>query len=1102
MKKSFFLIFIAVISYHDLFATHIVGGEMRYEYVGTGGAANSKQYRIKLLLLRGQTGASFITQYIVGVFNNDNNSKVNGPDENENWAAVEDFSSPLSVPILISPCIQFPPNLIYTYKTYSFLITLPNNNTGYTVAFQTFSRQNSNNVDDNQGANYLCVIPGLNDLPLPRIDNSPQFKLPISVVCANSNFSLDFSATDADAGDSLSYAFCVAYDGGLATFADFRNPAPPPYQSVNYTFPFNAFNPLGPQASINPATGFITGIAPGAGRYVLCVCITVFRNGVPFATHRKDLIVEVSGCIPTQATAMPSFTTCNGFNIQFDHTSLGALSVFWDFGDPSTLADTSTLDNPVYVYSDTGVYNVRLIINKGGDCSDSTTMTVGVFPGFMPGFAVLPPFCVGQPIRFDDTTRTSYGTVNNWSWNFGDPTTAADTSHAQNPIYTYNAPGTYTVKLESGNSKGCKDTSSRVINVIPSPVLTLFPRDTTYCGRDSLRLTATGTGTFSWTPNTFITGANTAAPFVFPTSQTKYFVTLDNLGCRTRDSVRVTPSLDLTNSIVASPANICEGDTLTLTGSSNRVNVTWLWSPFTRLVAPGSQTTRAFPISNTTYTLTTRWGNNCIATATKAVNVTPLALSNAGPDTSYCAGQPGVMLNASGGISYQWTPAAGLSNPNIPNPVASPLATTTYIVSVGVMGCSRRKPDTVVVTVRPRPILQMPGDTLICAIDTLQLTAGGTGNFVWTPATNISSTNIPNPLVSPDLPTTYYVRLTDAFNCVTNDSVFIDVKPDVTVDAGRDTTICATERFQLNTTGDGLNYSWSPSTGLSNPNTKNPIATPTVTTLYTVTANIGKCQRTSDINITVTPIPNANAGLDSTVCIGFNAQLNASGGSIYSWTPTTYLSNPAIADPEVIQPRQSILYVVTVSDTLGCARMIKDSVLIRVIPKINVDAGPSDTSVVEGQTLALLATGAPTFLWTPGTWLNDPTIPNPVFTPGDNITYTVTGTDAAGCLGTDTIRVTVYELDPDMYVPTAFTPNGDGINDIFKPILLGMRKLNYFKIFNRYGELVYETRETGKGWNGIYKGKPQDMATFVWVAEGITFKNETRQKKGNVILIR
>jgi len=93
-------------------------------------------------------------------------------------------------------------------------------------------------------------------------------------------------------------------------------------------------------------------------------------------------------------------------------------------------------------------------------------------------------------------------------------------------------------------------------------------------------------------------------------------------------------------------------------------------------------------------------------------------------------------------------------------------------------------------------------------------------------------------------------------------------------------------------------------------------------------------------------------------------------------------------------------------------------------------------------------------------------------------------------------------VDPDMYVPSAFSPNGDGKNDIFRPILLGMKSLNYFRIYNRWGQLVYESASKTGGWNGMYAGKPQDPGGFVWMAQGVTYKNELKTKKGNFVLIR
>ena len=181
-----------------------------------------------------------------------------------------------------------------------------------------------------------------------------------------------------------------------------------------------------------------------------------------------------------------------------------------------------------------------------------------------------------------------------------------------------------------------------------------------------------------------------------------------------------------------------------------------------------------------------------------------------------------------------------------------------------------------------------------------------------------------------------------------------------------------------------------------------PLATPLQTITYQVIGNIGTCSDTSDVTIIVAPYPPANAGPDSTICIGFSAQVFASGGSSYIWSPTTYLSNPFIPNPQVIHPAGNITYTVTVTDTLGCTKAITDVVTVTVIPPLHVGAG-ADTSIVAGQPLPLHGSGASNYLWswTPTTlpgWMNATTVPNPTVTPEDNITYILNGTDnmAAG----------------------------------------------------------------------------------------------------------
>ena len=107
-----------------------------------------------------------------------------------------------------------------------------------------------------------------------------------------------------------------------------------------------------------------------------------------------------------------------------------------------------------------------------------------------------------------------------------------------------------------------------------------------------------------------------------------------------------------------------------------------------------------------------------------------------------------------------------------------------------------------------------------------------------------------------------------------------------------------------------------------------------------------------------------------------------------------------------------------------------------------------------------------------------------------------------GCFALDTISVTVYKVNAGLYVPNAFTPNGDGINDVFRPIPIGMKQINYFKVFNRWGQLMYSTTDQFAGWDGNYKGRPQDPAVYVWIVQGLDFDNNTITQKGTMVLIR
>jgi gliding motility-associated-like protein len=560
----------------------------------------------------------------------------------------------------------------------------------------------------------------------------------------------------------------------------------------------------------------------------------------------------------------------------------------------------------------------------------------------------------------------------------------------------------------------------------------------------------------------------------------------------------------------------CDGFTLSFSNNASSNNIqTWFWD----FGVPGTNTdtsilatpTFTYPDTGTyTITLIVNKGLACSDIARARVKVYPGFFPNF-TVAGQCKNRPIVFSDATVatyGVPNSWSwnfgdPSTTLDVSTQQNPSYIYTSSGNYTVSLLVTsskGCS----DTITkeIAVLDKPTFGLTNDTLICDIDTLQLQAVGIGTFDWSPNYNISSLTGPSPLVSPDIPFTYNVTFTDAFGCVGSDSVRINVKSFVTLEAGNDTTICRTDAITLRPFSDGLNYEWRPAATLSNPAIKNPIARPLSDIKYYVTSRIGKCFADDSLSVRVVPYPTIQASNDTAICFGDNAQLSASGGVFYTWLPASYLTNNLIARPVSVSPPASVRYVVFVRDTIGCPKPSIDTVFVRVYPKILADAGPRDTSVVEGEPLVLNGSGGVSYVWSPPLYLNNTNSKNPVSQPRNNIEYVVRASNEAGCFGTDTILVKVFFVAPGFYVPNAFSPNGDGRNDVFRPILLGMKSLDRFAVYNRWGQMVFSTTTIGQGWDGNFGGRGQDAATYVWLVDGVDFRNNRVKKQGTVVLIR
>jgi len=1113
--KKFVITIILSVFLVNAFAAHIKGGFITYRYLGPG-IINSSNLRYRITLTIYMTcdnlGPGQLSNPInLTVFRGDGTTQFDNPSVNiTNQYRLGKGAD--------EPCITGDQSgCYYTIVEYELnSYELPVSADGYTISYQRCCRiPGMDNILNSAsvGNTYSIKIPGTaSAVPNANRNSSPDFKVnDTAVVCGGSYFSFPLDAIDPD-GDVLVYTLCTAFDGG-STNEPAPNPAAqPPYGTVSYQGGFSGAQPMGPEVTINPTTGLLSGVAPtitSTGEYVVTVCVTEYRNGIFLAESRKELHIRVRDCIPLIARLDPKPVTCDGFNVSFSNAEMlpSGSNYEWNFGDPASgPLNFSSSPTPSHPFTDTGIFTIKLkVFLAGGLCADSTTSIVKVYPGFFPGFNINPPFCKGIPVQFTDQTTSNYGIPTGWRWNFGNNAATNDSSTAKNPSYTYPDAGIYTVKLVVSNTFGCTDSTTRQVTITDNPTLRVIPKDTTYCSLDSVTLTATGTGNFNWTPATNMIGANTATPTVFPSVPTQYFVSLNANGCVSRDSVTVNPVNNVTASITASATTICEQDTITLTGNSNYTNnVTWLWSPPGSLEKATAKVTKAFPPGNTQYVLTARWGRSCTANTTQNITVNPLAVPNAGNNAAICKGQGTAQLQASGGIRYQWIPATGLSNPNIANPVAAPSVTTTYKVLVGVAGCTATKADSLTVLVRELPEANLVDDTLICSIDTLRLLTNPAASYVWSPDYMINSLTASSPLVSPDVPSVYYTILTDQFGCVKEDSIVIDVKLFVTVDAGNDTVICRTDTFHIRTVSDALSYQWSPATYLNSDKTKNPVATPLDSFItYRVIGNIGKCQSRDSVTVRTVPYPIATINNPPGICFGGSATLQAGGGSSYTWTPVTFLSASNIAAPVSVNPTVDMLYTVSVSDSFGCPKADTASTWVRVRPPVLAETGIRDTSIVIGQSIQMNASGGDQYIWEPAQWISDINTPRAIATPEENITYKLTVTQLPeNCSGTDTVRITVFKLPPSFYVPTAFSPNGDGRNDVLRPKALGMRSIRFFRVFNRLGQLIFETTQLDKGWDGFYKGNPQDPAAYVWMAQGETYKGELITRKGSAVLIR
>jgi hypothetical protein len=575
-----------------------------------------------------------------------------------------------------------------------------------------------------------------------------------------------------------------------------------------------------------------------------------------------------------------------------------------------------------------------------------------------------------------------------YSWS---PAIGLDNPTIANPIASPPQTTEYTLKVT--NTNGCESFQTYIVAIAEKPKIAAVAP---ICAGASVQLSASGGDTYQWFPPESVDTATKANPIAKPKVSTRYKVITTRGQCT--DSAFVDVEVIVPIAKAGADKTTCTGGSVQL-GDTAKAGESYTWTPTDGLNNSILSNPIATPTKTTQYILEV-WKNGCTAYDTVLVTVVGKTMAIVSGDTAICGGQK-VQLVASGGSNYSWTPTVGLDNPSVSNPIASPQITTKYKVIVSNGDCK----DSAFVTVSVSPFSGANAgiDKTICPGASTQIGAPPeTGNtYIWSDNIAVNERSLSNPTVSPNTTTEYIVTVTNATGCVATDTVLVTVG-NIVAKVSNDTTICSGTSVQLLASG-GANYTWTPTTGLSNPSIENPAASPTTTTTYKVKVSSGTCEDSAFVTITVNPQPIAKAGQDKTLCIGESTEIGeaAQAGFTYQWQPTNGLDDATKANPTA-SPTSTTQYILTVSGNGGCTS--SDTVLV-TIGTIKAIVS-NDTNICEGASAKLFASGGAKYEWSPSVGLDDSSIATPTANPTSTTKYKVL-VSSGTCIDSNFVTVTI-----------------------------------------------------------------------------------------------
>ncbi len=947
---------------------------------------------------------------------------------------------------------------------------------------------------------------------------------PAQTVVANSQFSLIANPDTACENTTISF-----------TTLNYTS------NDLSYYFEFGDGQTWGPIGVASPNHTYTQ-----AGKYQVQLTVTT-KNGcvdslptpyqvVIYGPTASFTAVDTVGCAPLLVTFTDNSTS--------DGTHAIVKRV-WNFGDGSPLYTAPNALPFTYTYKTQGVYSVTLTLTDASGCTDSSThlnMVTVSLP--QASFSAIggDSTCPNTQMNFSNTSTGGYNPNFLWYFQPGPPAPGSNP-----PSATYAAAGIYYDSVTMTDMYGCVSKAIDTITV-GSPMAAFSVNDSTgSCPPLSVAFTYTGGAYYKSIEWQFGDGGvayDTLTPTNFytkPGTDTAKLIVTSPGGC-TDTAFKLITVLGPTGQLNYSPLEGCDSVVVNLNvTASNVTSYIWIYGddstlgpvPTTSVThtyypPPPGQTAKYLPgviLEDPNGCFVAQFGDS-LSDSVLAVGILPAFSMN---NKLFC--DSGIVKFTSKTwsndtiTSYLWNFGDGTSaGPGlIPDTSHDYNVTGLYQPFLTVttkFGCSQTQLVDSTVKVVPSPQATISGEISQCVPSSLTLFGNptfvdtSTANWQWSWNYFPGTATMQHPTVQPPTYTKaglYFTQLTvtnlSGCSTVILDSAFAYGLP--TLNVSPDTpTICLGQTVQLNASG-AVTYIWTPAGGLSNPNSPNPIDSSLVTTTYYVQGtDANGCVATDSAIVTVNqPVTVSVASPSDSVCLGQSVQLLASGAALYTWTPAAGLNNSTIPNP-VATPATTTNYQVTGSDNKQCFFDTKN-VEVTVFNYPTVTLGPN-TQILVGASYQIPATGSPDIVsqnWLPVTGLSCTTCLSPLASPQATTTYVITAVNAGGCAVSDSITIQVVCNNNNFFIPNTFSPNGDGVNDIFYVRGTGLSTIPSMTIYNRYGQIVFQKQnfqanDPAAGWDGTIGGKPAPIDVYVYTVDIICDNSSLIPYHGNVALIR